>query len=226
MNPSGRFRVIEERQPKVRVISGDGIRWNAALTILVLVSVILCGILLTDLAGMGNSGRMITRLGSRIQAIGDKNEDLKTELEMSTDSATVCTGAVRMDLISSNGAQTIRLTAPQNARFTLTSASAAAENGAKIVYFTTPCVFSRSILTQFLQSEMSLPSGNASLFARSLSYVTGRSAEQAISPKFMTAGALLIPAGAAVRFGILSMAVIPGLILLAGAVIWVRRRRR
>ena len=120
MNPSGRFRVIEERQPKVRVIS--------ALTILVLVSVILCGILLTDLAAMGNSGRMITRLGSRIQAIGDKNVDLKTELEMSTDSATVCTGAVRMDLISSNGAQTIRLTAPQNARFTLTSASAAAEN--------------------------------------------------------------------------------------------------
>ena len=128
MNPSGRFRVIEEQRPKVRVISGDGIRWNAALAILVLVSVILCGILLTDLAGMGNSGRMITRLGSRIQAIGDKNEDLKTELEMSTDSATVCTGAVRMDLISSNGAQTIRLTAPQNARFTLTSASAAAEN--------------------------------------------------------------------------------------------------
>ena len=128
MNPSGRFRVIEERQPKVRVISGDGIRWNAALTILVLVSVILCGILLTDLAAMGNSGRMITRLGSRIQAIGDKNVDLKTELEMSTDSVTVCMGAVRMDLISSNGAQTIRLTAPQNARFTLTSASAAAEN--------------------------------------------------------------------------------------------------
>ena len=126
MSPSGRFRVIEERRPKVRVISGDGIRWNAALTVLVLVSVILCGILLADLAGMGNSGRMITRLGSRIQAIENKNEDLKLELEMSTDSATVCTGAVRMDLISSNGAQTIRLTAPQNARFTLTSASAAA----------------------------------------------------------------------------------------------------
>ena len=128
MSPSGRFQVIEERRPKVRVISGDGIRWNAALTVLVLVSVILCGILLADLAGMGNSGRMITRLGSRIQAIENKNEDLKLELEMSTDSATVCTGAVRMDLISSNGAQTIRLTAPQNARFTLTSASAAAEN--------------------------------------------------------------------------------------------------
>ena len=128
MSPSGRFRVIEERRPKVRVISGDGIRWNAALTVLVLVSVILCGILLADLAGMGNSGRMITRLGSRIQAIENKNEDLKLELEMSTDSATVCTEAVRMDLISSNGAQTIRLTAPQNARFTLTSASAAAEN--------------------------------------------------------------------------------------------------
>jgi hypothetical protein len=33
-----------------------------------------------------------------------------------------------MDLISSNGAQTIRLTAPQDARITLSSASAAEEN--------------------------------------------------------------------------------------------------
>lgn len=128
MSPSGRFQVIEERKPKVRIISGDGIRWNAALTILILVSVILCAILLADLAGMGNSGRSIAKLNSKIHAVESKNEDLKLELEMSTDSATVCTGAVRMDLISSNGAQTIRLTAPQDARITLSSASAAEEN--------------------------------------------------------------------------------------------------
>ena len=128
VSPSGRFRVIEERQQKVRLISGDGIRWNAALTLLIAISMILCVLLLADLAEIGNSGRMIAKLGNRIQTIERKNEDLKTELEMSTDSATVCTGAVRMDLISSNGAQTIRLTAPQEARITLTSASAAAEN--------------------------------------------------------------------------------------------------
>jgi hypothetical protein len=128
MSPSGRFQVIEERKPKVRIISGDGIRWNAALTILILVSVILCAILLADLAGMGNSGRSIAKLNSKIHAVESKNEDLKLELEMSTDSATVCTGAVRMDLISSNGAQTILLTAPQDARITLSSASAAEEN--------------------------------------------------------------------------------------------------
>ena len=128
MSPSGRFQVIEERKPKVRIISGDGIRWNAALTILILVSVILCAILLADLAGMGSSGRSIAKLNSKIHAVESKNEDLKLELEMSTDSATVCTGAVRMDLISSNGAQTIRLTAPQDARITLSSASAAEEN--------------------------------------------------------------------------------------------------
>ena len=128
MSPSGRFQVIEERKPNVRIISGDGIRWNAALTILILVSVILCAILLADLAGMGNSGRSIAKLNSKIHAVESKNEDLKLELEMSTDSATVCTGAVRMDLISSNGAQTILLTAPQDARITLSSASAAEEN--------------------------------------------------------------------------------------------------
>ena len=128
MSSSGRFQVIEERKPKVRIISGDGIRWNAALTILILVSVILCAILLADLAGMGNSGRSIAKLNSKIHAVESKNEDLKLELEMSTDSATVCTGAVRMDLISSNGAQTILLTAPQDARITLSSASEAEEN--------------------------------------------------------------------------------------------------
>ena len=128
MSPSGRFQVIEERKPKVRMISGEGIRWSAALTILILVSVTLCAILLADLAGMGNSGRMITKLNSKIHTVESRNEDLKLELEMSTDSATVCTEAVRMDLISSNGAQTIRLTAPQDARITLSSASAAEEN--------------------------------------------------------------------------------------------------
>ena len=128
MSPSGRFQVIEERKPKVRMISGEGIRWSAALTILILVSVILCAILLADLAGMGNSRRMITKLNSKIHTVESRNEDLKLELEMSTDSATVCTEAVRMDLISSNGAQTIRLTAPQDARITLSSASAAEEN--------------------------------------------------------------------------------------------------
>ena len=128
VSPSGRYRVIEERRPKVRAFSGDGIRWNVALTILIAASALFCALLLADLAGMGNTGRMISRLGNRIQAIESKNEDLKMELELCTDSATVCTGAVKMDLISSNGAQTIRLTAPQEARITLTSASAAAEN--------------------------------------------------------------------------------------------------
>ena len=128
MSPSGRIQVIEERKPKVRVISGDGIRWNAALGVLIAVALVLSVFLLGDLAGMGNSGRMIAKMNTRIQTIESKNEDLKAELEMSTDSATVCTGAVRMDLISSNGAQTIRLTAPQEARITLSSASAAAEN--------------------------------------------------------------------------------------------------
>ena len=128
MTSSGRYRVIEEQQPKIRLISGDGIRWNAAMAVLVVLSLILAAFLLADLAGLGNAGRTAAKLDSRIRAVESKNEDLWAELEMSTDSATVCTGAVKMDLISSNGAQTIRLTAPQEARITLSSASAAAEN--------------------------------------------------------------------------------------------------
>ena len=128
MTSSGRYRVSEEQQPKIRLISGDGIRWNAAMAVLVALSLVFAAFLLADLAGLGNAGRTVTKLDSRIRAVESKNEDLRAELEMSTDSATVCTGAVKMDLISSNGAQTIRLTAPQEARITLSSASAAAEN--------------------------------------------------------------------------------------------------
>lgn len=128
VSQSGRVQVIEERRTKARLISGDGIRWSAATALLIAVGVILCAFLLADVAGIGNSGRMIDRLNNRIQAVESRNEDLMAELDLSTDSATVCTEAVRMDLISSNGARMIRLTAPQDARITLSSASAAAEN--------------------------------------------------------------------------------------------------
>ena len=45
-----------------------------------------------------------------------------------TGSASVCTEAVKLNLISSSGAQTIRLTAPADARLVLSTAAQAAEN--------------------------------------------------------------------------------------------------
>ena len=128
VSPSGRFQVIEERRPKAPLISRDGIRWDAALVGLVILGVVLAAFLLADLAGIGTGSRILSKLDTKIAAVEDRNLELREELALSGGSVAVCTEAVKMDLISSNGARTIRLTAPDNAKLTLSSASAAQEN--------------------------------------------------------------------------------------------------
>ena len=127
ISPSGRFQVIEESKPKLRILSRDGIRWDAAVLALVLAGILFAGILLADLAGIGNGGRAVEKLSSKITALESKNDDLRGELELNRGTA-VHSEAAKLDLISANGARTIRLTAPFNANLTLSTASAAAEN--------------------------------------------------------------------------------------------------
>ena len=113
MSPSGRFQVVEEAQPKRRPFSRDGIRWDVAW-ILVAATVLLCAaILVADVAGLGIGARNIGRLDSKIADLTKRNEQLKQELEISASDASVCTGAVKLNLISAFGAPTITLTAPQ-----------------------------------------------------------------------------------------------------------------
>ncbi len=128
MSPSGRFQVIEESKPRKRIISGEGIRWNIAVTVLVILGLVLTMILVCDLAGIGQSGRVIGKLASKIENIENRNSEVTAEIGMMADSASVCTEAVKLNLISSNGARTIRLTAPANAQLTLSNADKAAEN--------------------------------------------------------------------------------------------------
>lgn len=128
MSPSGRFQVIEESKPKKQIVSREGIRWNAAVTVLVVLGLILAVILVADLAGIGKTGRVIGKLSTKIESLGNKNSEISAEIDMAADSASVCTEAVKLNLISSNGARTIRLTAPANAQLTLSSADKAAEN--------------------------------------------------------------------------------------------------
>ena len=132
MSPSERFRVIEEAQPKRRLFSSQGIRWDAAIALIILVAVICGGILLAKVAGMGADGRTITKLSSKIETISEKNDRLLEMIAEATSDASICTAAVNMNLISSNGATTIRLTAPGNAQYTLSSAEEASENEALI----------------------------------------------------------------------------------------------
>ena len=128
MTPSRRIPVIEEAKLKRPLLSADGIRRDAAIAALVLIAILLAVLLLADVASIGNSGRAIRKLNSSIQDLQTRNERIQAEIELNTDSASVCTEAIKLNLISSNGAATIRLTAPANANLMLSTADKAAEN--------------------------------------------------------------------------------------------------
>ena len=128
LTPSGRIPVIEEAKPRKRLISSEGIRWDAAVAALVVIGVLLVVLLTVDLACIGPSARAVTKLNSSIHDLETKNERIQAEIDMTTGSASVCTEAIKLNLISSNGAKTIRLTAPVNAQLTVSTAEHAAEN--------------------------------------------------------------------------------------------------
>ena len=128
ISSSGRNPVIRERQPRKRIVSGEGIRWDAALAALILIGILFAGVLLADLAVIGASARTVNKLGSKIETLESRNDQIRAEIELNSTSASVCTEAVKLDLISSNGARTIRLSAPADAQLTLSTADKAAEN--------------------------------------------------------------------------------------------------
>lgn len=128
LTESGRHPVIEEAKPRKRLISSEGIRWDAAVTTLILIGVLMIIILVVDLAGIGTSGRVIGRLNSSIRDLENRNGQVQAEIDLGSSSASVRTEAVKLDLISSNGAKTIQVTVPINAQLTLSTAAHAAEN--------------------------------------------------------------------------------------------------
>ena len=113
MSPSGRFQVVEQACPKRKAFTRDGIRWDTAWILLGAVIVLCMAILLADLAGMGLKSRSISRLDSKIEDLSRRNEEKRQEIELSSGDVSVCTEAVKLNLISSSGAQTITLTVPQ-----------------------------------------------------------------------------------------------------------------
>ncbi len=119
MSPSGRFQVVEEREQKQPLFTRDTVRWDAAVAVIVALVVLFTAVLLADLAGIGLSSRNITRLDEKVNQANQKNEELETRLLSRTGDVTVCTEAVKLNLIASGGARTIGLTAPTNANMTL-----------------------------------------------------------------------------------------------------------
>ena len=115
MSPSGRFQVIEEARPRQKWFAAAGIRWDVARTLLILIAALMIAVLLAEVASIGASNLQIRRIQEKIEAVEQKNEKLQAELELMAGDISVCTEAVKLNMISSNGAKTVTLTAPQNA---------------------------------------------------------------------------------------------------------------
>ena len=123
MSPSGRFRVVENSRERNPVVTRDTIRWDAAVAVIILLTVLVFGTILADVAGIGISSKNITRLNSKIENISQKNDALRTQLMTSSGDVSVCTEAVKLNLIASGGATTISLTAPVNATLQFSAAA-------------------------------------------------------------------------------------------------------
>ncbi len=113
MSPSGRFRIVTEAQPRRKVFSREGIRWDAAWAMLGVTIFLCAAILLADVAGIGLGARSISRLDRKIEDKVKYNEELKQSLAVKAGDATVCTEAVKLNMISGYGAPTVCLTVPQ-----------------------------------------------------------------------------------------------------------------
>ena len=121
MSPSGRFQVIEEAKPKRRILSAEGVRWDAAVIAIIAVIVICAGVLLSDLACMGTGTRKISRLENQVAGITEDNAEMLRQMQLNASDPKVCTEAVKLNLISSNAVQTIRLTVPADTNLTIST---------------------------------------------------------------------------------------------------------
>ncbi len=120
-SPSGRIQVLSDKRPKMKLISAEGIRNDLARLIFMALGGLMAVILLVQFAAIGTSMNDIRKLDQKISAVEDKNAELQTQLEQATGDISIRTEAVKLNLISSYGAKTIILTAPEAARMVLVS---------------------------------------------------------------------------------------------------------
>ncbi len=96
----------------------------------------------------------------------------------------------------------------------------------KVVYYTTPGVFSMSALSTVIQQQISeLPSGNATLFSNTISYLTDAETPISIDAKSLSLEYNTVTASQATVIGTILMIGLPAAVLIAGIVIFVLRRR-
>ena len=113
---SARRPVVDSSRKKAPLASTDGLRWSMGRFVLILVAAVLACILVADAAGIGSGNQSISKLSSRIGRLENRNQQIRNEIELSLDLATINEISVRQDLVSSHGVPTISLTAPDNLR--------------------------------------------------------------------------------------------------------------
>ena len=96
----------------------------------------------------------------------------------------------------------------------------------KILYYSTPCLFSSDALSSILQTQVSMPEGNMALFADSISYLADREITVSVPAKSMMNATITVSEKTANLLGNVYMFVIPGVILASGAFLMIRRRAK
>lgn len=96
----------------------------------------------------------------------------------------------------------------------------------KILYFSTPCIFSSDALSSIVQAQVSMPEANRALFAESISYLTDRKITVSVPAKSMLNATITVSEKTANMLGNIYMFLIPGVVLGAGGFFLIRRRVR
>ena len=76
-------------------------------------------VLLADIGMIGNTSKQIRSISTKMERIEEKNGQLENELYAMANDVSICTEAVKLNLVSSNGATAIALTVPYGATTTL-----------------------------------------------------------------------------------------------------------
>ena len=126
ISPSGRFRVVEAGR-KERIADRKGIRRDWAGRLLALLAAVIAVALLVETAAFGAGQVRIQQLNRSIEAVGVRNDRLREALERSSGDVSVCTEAVKLNLVSSSGVRPIPLTAPSGASMVLMNSETPAE---------------------------------------------------------------------------------------------------
>ena len=101
-----------------------------------------------------------------------------------------------------------------------------AHRATRILYYTTPCLFSAEALSALIREDTALPEGNAALFAKSMAYLTDRETAVYVAPKMLEVPQTVVNSRAQAVLGNALMIALPALVFLFGLVIFFRRRRR